>query len=724
MVLHFWHTSSSPGAFFEPNTVYLRFTCIAKHQPLFYIGSTEDHTLGREHTRYRKFKQVSSGQFVLSELAIRFWSHSNNFFWWSPVPIYIRRANHWALEHALIQLWQPKLNYPFISQFFIPRKGIISKIPYSNTRQFGIASLMAEKTIQVNWKSVEKRSQLSFVSKPSPHVDSSSRPWLQHQETIWTNSIHSQYSIQFGRMLCTTTTWSTPTWNPSKNGSPGYWLSNSFPKRKTCGQSSPFPCTLDALPTVGFSHPTNSTTLVFWNPTYCSPLSWAVLPFDLREAPLTDGCYLQSQRSYSKLVWWHCTYVYMLFAETVSFSQSLFPTSTVNTGYWMVLYWPLSYLIDLHKLLEALWITRSSQTKKNCNAYLWKLSINGRNRMRSHAPTTNGFFTSLLPFWPIIREESPTTLQQLLPANFKNSLANCIFHNEDKRASSLRIYCPCQYFECIDKTFLDSAIFARSHESPNDSLHITMQHLKNKFSQAYPWAMGRGTSLPSGYILPKGKKQYGSGRPIIGFFKAPFKPMLSTLAKLLFQLVPRACPDHFAKGDVYQLLQLLRNYAIAMGAKNLRLYNQDLSGFFISIDSDRFLQSWYMLLRFLEPLMSVHENEYFSISPVKQNNPGDIVKGRIFRTLNVNRHIRIGDVPELIIAALQMQNFQLGSKVYTQVQGSPMGSPFVSGFMLDGGFCLWTNLVSYPSWIHFQFTSTCTIFEIRGQSLGYPSFFY
>ena len=111
--------------------------------------------------------------------------------------------------------------------------------------------------------------------------------------------------------------------------------------------------------------------------------------------------------------------------------------------------------------------------------------------------------------------------------------------------------------------------------------------------------MGKGTSLPAGYILQKGKKHYGSGRPIIGFFKAPFKPMLTTLAKLLFQLVPRACPDHFAKGDVYQLLHLLRNYAIAMGTKDLRLFNQDLSGFFISIDSDRFLQSWYMLTSIL-----------------------------------------------------------------------------------------------------------------------------
>ena len=141
-------------SFFEPNAVHLRFTCITKHQPLFYIGSTEDHTLGREHTRYRKFKQVSSGQFVLSELAIRFWSHRNNFFWWSPVPLYIRRVNRWALEHALIQLWQPKLNYPFISQFFIPRKGIVSKIPYSNIRQFGIASLWRKRRYKTTGKAL------------------------------------------------------------------------------------------------------------------------------------------------------------------------------------------------------------------------------------------------------------------------------------------------------------------------------------------------------------------------------------------------------------------------------------------------------------------------------------------------------------------------------------------------------------------------------------------
>ena len=251
----------------------------------------------------------------------------------------------------------------------------------------------------------------------------------------------------------------------------------------------------------------------------------------------------------------------------------------------------------------------------------------------------------LQQFSPILADHSRRITNHITAATtrqLQEQFAGCIFHNEDKRASSLRIFCPCQYFQCIEKTFLDSVIFARSPENPGDCLHVTMQYLKNQFAKDYPWAMGKGKSLPAGYILPKGKKQYGSGRPIIGFFNAPFKPMLSTLAKLLFQLVPRACPEHFAHGDVYQLLKLLREYATKMADKDLRIYNQDLSGFFIGIDSDKFLQSWYMLLRFLEPSMSVHENEFFSVSPVKQNNPGDIIKGRTFRTLNVNRHIRIG----------------------------------------------------------------------------------
>ena len=112
------------------------------------------------------------------------------------------------------------------------------------------------------------------------------------------------------------------------------------------------------------------------------------------------------------------------------------------------------------------------------------------------------------------------------------------------------------------------------------------------------------------------------------------------LARMIFQLIPVACPNHFASGDVYTLLSILKSAPIDA---DLILVNQDLAGFFTSIDQDRFIGAWFMLLDFLRPHMDVSDNEAFSVYPGKTNNPGDIIKGRTFRRLNVTRKIVIKD---------------------------------------------------------------------------------
>ena len=120
--------------------------------------------------------------------------------------------------------------------------------------------------------------------------------------------------------------------------------------------------------------------------------------------------------------------------------------------------------------------------------------------MLFRVPRTNGFYNN----FPILADHSRRITNHIPAATtrqLQEQFAGCIFHNEDKRASSLRIFCPCQYFQCIEKTFLDSAIFARPPENPGDCLHITMQHLKNQFAKDYPWAMGKGNSLPAGYNM-------------------------------------------------------------------------------------------------------------------------------------------------------------------------------------------------------------------------------
>ena len=163
---------------------------------------------------------------------------------------------------------------------------------------------------------------------------------------------------------------------------------------------------------------------------------------------------------------------------------------------------------------------------------------------------------------------------------------------------------------------------------------------------------------------------------------------------MIFQLIPVACPNHFASGDVYTLLSILKS---ALIDADLILVNQDLAGFFTSIDQDRFIGAWFMLLDFLRPHMDVSDNEAFSVYPGKTNNPGDIIKGRTFRRLNVTRKIVMKDVPDLLKSALNMQTFALGQKCIQQCRGSPMGSPLSPATLPHGCFYQRTNLVHQTS---------------------------
>ena len=273
----------------------------------------------------------------------------------------------------------------------------------------------------------------------------------------------------------------------------------------------------------------------------------------------------------------------------------------------------------------------------------------------------------------------------------QDTFDGAIFHCEDKHASSLRIFCPCIYFKSIEKTFQDPSIFESLPSEPSSIVTSLVESLQRQHGRAYPWAVGSGRQLPSGYILAKRKKDFRSGRPIISFVDSPFRPMLNILARLIFQLIPTACPNHFATGDVYTLLAILRSAPVDA---DLILVNQDLAGFFTSIDQDRFLRSWFMLLDFLRPKMNVYDEEVFSVYPGKSNNPGDIIKGRTFRRLNVTRKIVVGDVPDLIKSALHMQTFALGQRCIRQRRGSPMGSP------LSPALCLMVVSISEQIWYH------------------------
>ena len=65
----------------------------------------------------------------------------DNLFQWAPIPLRTDPSNFRAFETAFIQEWQPPLNFPFINQFYHPRKGLLRKAPLNQTTQFGMKGL-------------------------------------------------------------------------------------------------------------------------------------------------------------------------------------------------------------------------------------------------------------------------------------------------------------------------------------------------------------------------------------------------------------------------------------------------------------------------------------------------------------------------------------------------------------------------------------------------------
>ena len=122
-----------------------------------------------------------------AELSLRYWQDNNNLFIWCPIPLFTGRVDFRALELALIQEWQPKLNFPFICQFYHPRKGLLKKPQMNMNAQFGLATL---------WRRARHR----FTPKVVKDIIQSDR--FQNRLSMW-KLIHSLGSNTLSRFETT-----------------------------------------------------------------------------------------------------------------------------------------------------------------------------------------------------------------------------------------------------------------------------------------------------------------------------------------------------------------------------------------------------------------------------------------------------------------------------------------------------------------------------------------
>ena len=637
-----WH-------FFRSQCVYIRFTHIPNMQPTFYIGSAMHHTLDREYSRSRKLLQLTNDKLVQAELALRFWKEHQNLYIWSPLPLFVERADYRRLELALIQEWQHKLNFPFIGQFFHPKKGILKKPTMNINAQFGLATL---------WRRAKHKFTLQLVKD----IINSDR--FQSRLELW-KIIHALGSNTLARFEQT---------KMLRSHEGGLTMCHTL-RRLANNIQEPFrTLSLQAI----------DDTIRWWKGKPAPKASALRAPWSLSpnlHTTLTKFLHQWHHQMIAYQVPCHKPSFKIVFTKHASVLDQLCnhkqaivdwsqdPMATCCCTNWSKYktaslnpsdsHWVLSgSLLSQHLPEEMAVIPEGSLLNKvfpSMKDYISSLRFGLRQwTKRNGLPSMpSSLITELAnSLWQQHRNEVSCHITKSSITSFQHLFQGAIFHCEDKQALSLRIFCPCLYFQAMENTFMDASIFQPLDDSPDQIVQSLVSDLQHQHGRPYPWAVGKGRQLPSGYILAnKKKKSFQSGRPIISFVDSPFRPMLNILARMIFQLIPVACPQHFATGDVYTLLQILHEAPVD---GDLMLANQDLACFFTSIDQDRFLGSWYKLLDFLRPHMDVGDNEAFSVYPGKTNNPGDLIKGRTFRRLNVTRKIVIKDVPNLLRTALNI----------------------------------------------------------------------
>ena len=294
---------------FPSQCVYIRFTHIMNMQ------------LDREYSRSRRFFQLTKDKLVQAELALRYWKEHDNLYIWAPVPIFTERADYRCLELAWIQEWQPRLNYPFICQFFHPRKGILKKPAMNTNAQFGLATLWRWSKHKFTPQVVKDiLASERFQHRPELWNIIHSLPGVEYKNTIWTNQ---NAPIQWWRphfVLCIT---------PSGKQHPGA-LSHPFPSshrrlhhmvaRETCTTSLTASCSLVFKSKSSTRPETISPKMASTSFGLPSPVPHAVFQNGLHQARSSVGPTLQTQTGHISMV--HRTKRHILLPAPVQIQKS------------------------------------------------------------------------------------------------------------------------------------------------------------------------------------------------------------------------------------------------------------------------------------------------------------------------------------------------------------------------------------------------------------------
>ena len=173
----------------------------------------------------------------------------------------------------------------------------------------------------------------------------------------------------------------------------------------------------------------------------------------------------------------------------------------------------------------------------------------------------------------------------------KKAIDGLLVHCEDHHPNKLVVFCPVLYFTMLRKTFFDVLVF-RKLAIPVTTLAVKLRSLvPGWIQQNYKWGINFDRPLPHAYILPKSKKEWAGGRPIISYYTTCFGLLFKVIGQVVLSVMtvtyPRVLGLATVQGIYADIKVFLKTHDVSM----CLLYNDDLKGFFTSVPHDHILEA-------------------------------------------------------------------------------------------------------------------------------------
>ena len=421
---------------------------------------------------------------------------------------------------ALIQEWQPRLNYPFIFLiFFHPRKGILKKPSLNTNAQFGLATL---------WR----RAKHKFTPKLVRQILTSTR--FQNRLELWT-IIHALGSNTKARFEQT---------KMLRSNDGGLTLCYAL-RRLANNIQEPFrTLSLNAI----------DASIKWWNGKPAPRASALRAPCSL--APNLQQQLKKFLRNWHLQILAHQVPCHnplfkMVFIkhaaaldQLCNHKQAIADRSTSNpaicccknwTAYKSAAlnpsdpHWVLAGSL-LHSLLptelaviaEGSLLNKVFPSKKEYHNQM-RLGMKSWTKRNGLPSMPNSDISDLCQYlWSEHSKQVTCHITKSSIHQFQATFEGAVFHYEDKQSSSLRIYCPCLYYQSTEQTFQDPPIFERLPDNPTSIVSYLVDTLQRQHGKTYPWAVGPADSSHQAIFWPNERKTFVVADPSYPLWSHPF----------------------------------------------------------------------------------------------------------------------------------------------------------------------------------------------------------